>query len=75
MDPASSASHEFEGIDTRRHNGGKWGGVGNVAFADGHSEARKDGDINPPFDPEKNQNLKSLTNSRFWDPLQRAGER
>lgn len=75
MDPASSTSKQFEGIDTRRHNGGKWGGAGNVAFADGHSEARKDGDINPPRDPLVGGSSQCLINSRFWDPLQRAGTR
>ncbi len=52
MDSAVSFSHQYEGLDTRRHNGGKWpGGVGNVAFSDGHSESRKDANINPPADP------------------------
>ncbi len=60
-------SQEFEGVDTRRHNGGKWGGLGNIAFADGHSESRKDANINPPVDPQNYQNSKSLVNSRYWD--------
>jgi prepilin-type processing-associated H-X9-DG protein len=75
MDPAASSSKQFEGIDTRRHNGGKWGGLGNVAFADGHAESRKDADINPPQDPLGGHGSKCLTNSRYWDPLQRAGDR
>lgn len=75
MDPAASTSKQFEGIDTRRHNGGKWGGAGNVAFADGHSEARKDGEINPPRDPLSGGSSQCLVNSRFWDPIQRAGGR
>jgi prepilin-type N-terminal cleavage/methylation domain-containing protein/prepilin-type processing-associated H-X9-DG protein len=77
MDPAVSASQQFEGIDTRRHSGGKWpGGLGNVAFSDGHAEARKDVNINPPVDPANSGNPeKALTNSRYWDPRQRAGDR
>ena len=49
-----------EGVDIFRH---KLFGV--TVFADGHSEPRKDGQINPPFSG-------SLINSRFWDPLQRS---
>ena len=75
MDSAVSFSHQYEGLDTRRHNGGKWpGGVGNVAFSDGHSESRKDANINPPADPIA-KSSKSLINSKYWDPLQRAGDR
>jgi prepilin-type N-terminal cleavage/methylation domain-containing protein/prepilin-type processing-associated H-X9-DG protein len=74
MDPASSSSQQFEGVDTRRHNGGKWpGGLGNISFADGHSESRKDSQINPPRDPKDANNAQCLVNSQFWDPLQRAG--
>ena len=76
MDPTASSSKQFEGIDTRRHNGGKWpGGVGNVAFADGHAESRKDININPPKDPDAGNSAQCLVNSRYWDPLQRAGTR
>ena len=77
MDPANSSSQQFEGVDTRRHNNGKWpGGLGNVAFADGHAESRKDADINPPVDPQNSGNpAKALTNSRYWDPIQRAGNK
>lgn len=75
MDPAKSSSHQFEGIDTRRHNGGKWGGVGDVAFVDGHAESRKDANINPPLDPLAGGSSQCLINSRYWDPLQRAGTR
>jgi len=74
MDPAASSSQQFEGIDTRRHNGGKWpDGLGNVAFADGHAESRKNENINPLVDPQYALNQKALINSRYWDPLQRAG--
>jgi len=64
MDPASTASGH-EGIDTRRHLG-----LGVVSFNDGHSEFRKDANINPPLDPSDDPN--SLINSRYWDPLQRS---
>lgn len=73
--PANSTSQQFEGIDTRRHNSGKWGGLGNIAFADGHSESRKDAQINPPRDPQAHNSLQCLVNSHYWDPLQRAGGR
>jgi len=76
MDPAKSSSRQFEGVDTRRHNGGRWpGGMGNVAFADGHAESRRDATINPPVDPLAANSSQCLVNSRFWDPLQRAGLR
>jgi prepilin-type N-terminal cleavage/methylation domain-containing protein/prepilin-type processing-associated H-X9-DG protein len=68
---APSSTQEYEGIDTIRHNAGKFPGVGNVGFADGHAEGRKDADINPPQDPESGS-AASLGNSRFWDPLQRG---
>jgi len=45
-----------------------------VVFNDGHSEARKDAQINPPLDPYGGS-AKSLINSQYWDPLQRAGAR
>lgn len=76
MDPAKSSSQQFEGIDTRRHNAGRWpGGLGNVAFADGHSESLKDFQINPPVDPLSQSSSQCLVNSHYWDPLQRAGGR
>ena len=76
MDPAGSSSQQFEGVDTRRHNGGKWpGGVGDIAFADAHAESRKDAAINPPTDPLGGGSAQCLANSRFWDPIQRAGSR
>jgi len=70
-----SASGQYEGIDTTRHNGGKFPGSGNVGFADGHAESKKEGDINPPIDPEYGGSSKALINSHYWDPLQRAGDR
>jgi len=68
-----SSSGQYEGIDTTRHNGGKFPGAGNVGFADGHAEVKKEADINPPVDPLGGGSSKCLINSRFWDPLQRAG--
>jgi len=69
MDPDRTSSHSFEGIEHRRHNG-----VGVVAFTDGHCETRKDAKINPPVDPSTGS-ADGLVNSRYWDPLKRAGER
>jgi prepilin-type N-terminal cleavage/methylation domain-containing protein/prepilin-type processing-associated H-X9-DG protein len=63
----------FEGVDTIRHNGGKFPGVGNVGFSDGHSESRKDSNINPPEDPAGGSS-QSAINSRYWDPRQHAGQ-
>ena len=57
----------LEGIDNNRHRK-----TGVVVFNDGHSEARKDTQINPPEDPTL-RTAKGLINSRYWDPLQRAG--
>ena len=55
-----------EGVDLFRHNIGIANplnnGAGCVLFTDGHTEMRKDKDINPPADG-------SPINSRFWDPL------
>jgi prepilin-type N-terminal cleavage/methylation domain-containing protein/prepilin-type processing-associated H-X9-DG protein len=51
-----------EGVNMTRHSG-----LGNVNFADGHSESRKDKNINPPNDL-------SMINSRYWDPAQQAGQ-
>ena len=61
-------SKAFEGVSVMRHNA-----QGNVVFTDGHAEARKDAQINPPVDPETGD-PKGLINSRFWDPLQRGGD-
>jgi prepilin-type N-terminal cleavage/methylation domain-containing protein len=52
----------FEGVVMTRH-----GGIGELNFADGHSESRKDAKINPPTDL-------SVVNSQYWDPTQRAGQ-
>ena len=48
-----------EGVDTFRHKG-----VGVVVFNDGHSEVRKNADVNPPVSG-------SYINEKYWDPLQR----
>ncbi|HWQ90238.1 MAG TPA: prepilin-type N-terminal cleavage/methylation domain-containing protein [Clostridia bacterium] len=56
----------FEGIDPIRHLG-----TGVIVFTDGHSEARKNARINPPYDPIS-QDPRALKNSKFWDPLQRS---
>lgn len=63
-----SASQGFEGIDNLRHQK-----TGVVVFADSHAEARQDAAINPPVDPGSGD-PKGLVNSRFWDPLKRAGD-
>jgi prepilin-type N-terminal cleavage/methylation domain-containing protein len=68
MDPKQGPNAPYEGIATRH------GQRGVVVFTDAHSEACLDKNINPPQNPSSN-GAKSLTNSRFWDPLQRAGER
>lgn len=69
-----SASGKYEGIDTIRHNGGKFPGIGNVGFSDGHAESRKDANINPPADPSAGSS-QALINSRYWDPRQTAGQK
>jgi prepilin-type N-terminal cleavage/methylation domain-containing protein len=56
----------WEGIDAQRHLG-----ASAVVFNDGHSEIRKDEQINPPYNPSSGH-PQSLKNSRFWDPLQRS---
>jgi len=61
-----AANGNFEGVDTLRH-----AGTGVVAFSDGHCEARKDADINPPVAPQSGS-PSGLVNSRFWDPLVRC---
>jgi len=61
---------QYEGVACR-HGGsagnGRNGGLGVVVFADAHSEARKDQNINP-------SSGNPLLNSRYWDPLKRAGD-
>ena len=69
MDAKASSTKGFEGIDPIRHLG-----AGVAVFNDGHSEPRKDKQINPPVDPYSGS-AKSLINSQYWDPLQRAGRR
>ncbi len=60
----------YEGVACR-HGGskgkGRNGGLGVVVFADAHSEARKDQNINPNAG-------NPLLNSRYWDPLKRGGD-
>lgn len=64
------ATGQYQGVACR-HGGsmgkGMNGGVGVVVFADAHSEARKDQNINP-------SSSNRLLNSRYWDPLKRAGD-
>jgi prepilin-type N-terminal cleavage/methylation domain-containing protein/prepilin-type processing-associated H-X9-DG protein len=71
---APSATLDYEGVDTIRHNGGKFPGIGNIGFADGHAESRRDANINPPADPQGGA-FNSLVNSQYWDPRQSAGQR
>jgi prepilin-type N-terminal cleavage/methylation domain-containing protein len=67
MDKRTGSS--FEGIDTQRHMGASV-----VVFNDAHAEVRKDAQINPPANPYGGS-AKSLINSEYWDPLQRANGR
>ena len=69
MNRETSSSQAFEGVDIERHRG-----TGIAVFNDGHSEVRSDAQINPPVDPGTGS-ADGLINSRYWDPLQRAGER
>ena len=69
----TSSSGAYEGIDTTRHNGGKFPGTGNVGFADGHAESKKEANINPPVDPSGGSS-QGLINSQYWDPVQSAGQ-
>ncbi|HOK77337.1 MAG TPA: type II secretion system protein [Verrucomicrobiota bacterium] len=69
MDPANSQYKSFEGMDVIRHLK-----TGVAVFADAHAEARKEGQINPIRDPSFGD-AKGLVNSRYWDPLKRAGDR
>ena len=66
QDPLNGS--DLEGVCMFRHHP-----QGIVVFTDGHSEGRKDAQINPPRDPLKQDSAKCLINSQFWDPLQRAG--
>jgi hypothetical protein len=70
MDPAVvqfSSFPTYEGVEPKRHLG-----MAVVSFNDGHSEARKSQTINPPANPA-DRTARALINSRYWDPLQRAG--
>ena len=70
MDPnvvRFSSFPTYEGVEPKRHLG-----QGAVAFNDGHAETRKSERINPPANPADGS-AKALINSRYWDPLQRAG--
>jgi len=69
----TSSSGDYEGIDTTRHNGGKFPGLGNVGFSDGHAESRQEARINPPSDPSGGS-AQGLVNSQYWDPRQTAGQ-
>jgi prepilin-type N-terminal cleavage/methylation domain-containing protein len=66
---AESTSQQYEGVYVLRHKG-----LGVVVFTDGHAEARKDSQINPPIDPLGAGSAKALINSHYWDPSQRAGD-
>ena len=68
-----SSSGNYEGVDTTRHNGGKFPGIGNVAFSDGHAESRREANINPQADPNSGS-AQGLINSQYWDPQQKAGQ-
>ena len=70
MDPqvvAKSGFPDYEGVEPNRHFGRAI-----MSFNDGHSEIRASGQINPPANPHDGS-AQSLINSRYWDPLQRAG--
>jgi prepilin-type N-terminal cleavage/methylation domain-containing protein len=65
---AGSQSKKYEGVTEMRH------GIGVCLFTDGHAEPRKDININPQVDPlTAGGHPQGLINSRYWDPLQRAG--
>ena len=60
----------YQGISCRHGgtpNKNNNSGLGVVVFADGHSEPRKDANINPIT-------TGSLNNSRYWDPQQCGGD-
>ena len=69
LDPQNTQFGGYEGVETKRHRN-----TGVVVFADAHSEARKDKNINPVRDPGFGD-APGLINSRYWDPLKRAGDR
>jgi prepilin-type N-terminal cleavage/methylation domain-containing protein len=63
-----SSFPDYEGVEPSRHLGSAV-----MSFNDGHSEWRPSNQINPPANPNDGS-AKSLINSRYWDPLQRAGQ-
>jgi len=66
---APSASGKYEGVTMMRHS------MGVCVFTDGHAEPRNDSQINPPIDPATaGGHAQGLINSRYWDPLKRAGD-
>jgi prepilin-type processing-associated H-X9-DG protein len=66
---SEQAGGNFSGLCTFRHRK-----RGNVVFVDGHSEPRKSEEINPLVNPNGGSPL-GLQNSKYWDPLMRAGDR
>jgi prepilin-type N-terminal cleavage/methylation domain-containing protein len=71
MDPVvvkRSSFGTYEGVEPKRHLG-----EAVISFNDGHSEARKSVNINPPANPADHQ-AAALINSQYWDPLQRGGQ-
>jgi prepilin-type N-terminal cleavage/methylation domain-containing protein len=69
---APSPSQKYEGVTMMRHS------LGVCVFTDGHAEPRKDININPQADPltaSGSPSTPGLINSRYWDPLQRAGDK
>jgi prepilin-type N-terminal cleavage/methylation domain-containing protein len=66
MQKGPNSGGGYEGIDQFRHKN-----TGIAVFNDGHSEARKDSNINPPRDPYIG-GPQSIINAEFWDPLQRS---
>jgi len=72
MDPAVvrlSSFPTYEGVEPKRHLG-----QAVISFNDGHAEARKSSQINPPTNPA-DAAPSALINSRYWDPLKRGGDR
>ena len=71
MNPAVvqySGFPDYEGVEPNRHLG-----EAVMSFNDGHAESRHSAQINPPANPYDGS-PQSLINSRYWDPLQRAGK-
>ena len=67
--PLASSTGGKEGINMSRHNES-----GVMNFTDGHSESRKDNQINPPVDPGAGS-FNGIINSRYWDPNKSAGDK